>query len=146
VFRSRVRASLRGLLRILLNVLWLVFGSGIVLAIGYGVAALICFVLIVTTPFGIAALRLAWYALWPFGRTLIAKQDAGVVTGVANVVWVLVAGWWLALSHVIAGIAQCLTVIGIPFGVANFKLVPAAFWPLGREVVEVGDLRRPIAS
>jgi uncharacterized membrane protein YccF (DUF307 family) len=91
-------------------------------------------------------LRLAWYALWPFGRTLIAKQDAGVVTGVANVVWVLVAGWWLALSHVIAGIAQCLTVIGIPFGVANFKLVPAAFWPLGREVVEVGDLRRPIAS
>src|SRR6266508_5704705 len=130
------------MLRVLLNVLWLVFGSGIVLAIGYGVAALICFVLVVTIPFGIASLRLAWYALWPFGRTLIATPHAGVVTGIANVIWVLVAGWWLALSHVIAGIAQCLTVIGIPFGVANFKLVPAAFWPLGREVVEVADLRR----
>jgi uncharacterized membrane protein YccF (DUF307 family) len=132
-------------LRLLLNVLWLVFGSGIVLAIGYGAAALICFVLVVTIPFGVASLRLARYALWPFGRTLIAKPHAGVLTGAANVIWVLVAGWWLALSHIIAGVAQCLTVIGIPFGVANFKLVPAAFWPLGRDVVDVGDGRRTIA-
>ncbi|MFC7547486.1 YccF domain-containing protein [Plantactinospora sp. GCM10030261] len=129
--------------RFLLNLLWLVFGSGIALAIAYGIAALICFVLVVTIPFGVAALRLAYYSLWPFGRTLVGKPGAGLASGLANVLWVVLAGWWLALAHVVAGVALCLTVIGIPFAIANFKLVPAAFWPLGREVVEVDDLRRP---
>jgi len=124
-------------IRFLLNVLWLIFGSGIVLAVGYGLAAVICFALIITIPFGVASLRLASYSLWPFGRTLVAKPGAGVASGAANIVWMLVAGWWLALSHIVAGVAQCLTVIGIPFGIANFKLVPAAFWPLGREVVDL---------
>ena len=125
-----------GVIRFLLNVLWLVFGGGLVLAVGYGVAALICFALIVTIPFGVASLRLAVYSLWPFGRTLVPKPGAGVASGLANVLWVVLAGWWLALSHIVAGIALCVTVIGIPFGVANFKLAPAAFWPLGREVVD----------
>ncbi|MFC0530051.1 YccF domain-containing protein [Phytohabitans kaempferiae] len=125
------------MIRLILNLLWLIFGSGIVLAIGYGLAALICFALIVTIPFGVASLRLAYYSLWPFGRTLVTKPSAGLASGVANVVWVIVAGWWLALMHIMAGIAQCVTIIGIPFGIANFKLVPAAFWPLGREVVEL---------
>ncbi|GAA4467112.1 YccF domain-containing protein [Phytohabitans houttuyneae] len=125
------------MLRLILNLLWLVFGSGIVLAIGYGLAALICFALIVTIPFGVASLRLAYYSLWPFGRTLVTKPSAGLASGIANVIWVVVAGWWLALTHILAGIAQCVTIIGIPFGIANFKLVPAAFWPLGREVVEL---------
>lgn len=120
----------------MLNVLWLVFGGGIVLALGYGVAALICFALVVTIPFGVASLRLASYSLWPFGRTLVPKPGAGIAPGVANVLWVLLAGWWLALSHIVAGLALCVTVIGIPFGVANFKLVPAALWPLGQEIVE----------
>jgi uncharacterized membrane protein YccF (DUF307 family) len=66
-----------------------------------------------------------------------AKPDAGVATGLANIIWVVLAGWWLALSHITAGVALCLTIIGIPFGVANFKLVPAAFWPLGREVIDL---------
>ncbi|TDB79200.1 YccF domain-containing protein [Micromonospora sp. KC721] len=123
-------------IRFLLNVLWLIFGGGLVLAVGYGIAALICFVLVVTIPFGVASLRLAAYSLWPFGRTLVAKPGAGVASGVANVLWVVLAGWWLALSHIVAGVSLCLTIIGIPFGVANFKLVPAAFWPLGREVVD----------
>ncbi|BCB82047.1 YccF domain-containing protein [Phytohabitans flavus] len=125
------------MLRLILNLLWLVFGSGIVLAIGYGLAALICFALIVTIPFGVASLRLAYYSLWPFGRTLVTRPSAGLASGIANVLWVVVAGWWLALAHILAGIAQCVTVIGIPFGIANFKLVPAAFWPLGREVVDL---------
>lgn len=129
------------MIRFVLNLLWLVFGSGIVLAIGYGIAALICFVLVVTIPFGVASLRLAYYSLWPFGRTLAAKPGAGLATGLANVLWVVLAGWWLALMHIIAGVGLCLTIIGIPFGIANFKLVPAAFWPLGREVVEVEELR-----
>ena len=123
--------------RLILNLLWLVFGSGIVLAIGYGLAALVCFALIVTIPFGVASLRLAYYSLWPFGRTLVTKPSAGLASGIANVLWVVVAGWWLALMHIAAGIAQCVTIIGIPFGIANFKLVPAAFWPLGREVAEL---------
>ncbi|MGN9914027.1 YccF domain-containing protein [Phytohabitans sp. LJ34] len=125
------------MLRFILNLLWLIFGSGIVLAIGYGLAALICFALIVTIPFGVASLRLAYYSLWPFGRTLVTKPSAGLASGIANVLWVIVAGWWLALMHITAGIALCITIIGIPFGIANFKLVPAAFWPLGREVVEL---------
>ncbi|WP_433532300.1 YccF domain-containing protein [Micromonospora sp. CA-263727] len=123
------------MIRFVLNVLWLIFGGGLVLAVGYGIAALICFVLIVTIPFGVASLRLASYSLWPFGRTLVPKPGVGVVSGIANVIWVLLAGWWLALSHIVAGVGLCLTIIGIPFGVANFKLVPAALWPLGQEVV-----------
>src|SRR5690606_30747715 len=108
------------MIRFVLNLLWLVFGSGILLAIGYGIAALICFVLVVTIPFGVASLRLAYYSLWPFGRTLVAKPSAGVATGLANVIWVLLAGWWLALMHIIAGVSLCLSIVGIPFGIANF--------------------------
>jgi uncharacterized membrane protein YccF (DUF307 family) len=131
------------MIRLILNLLWLVFGSGIVLAVGYGIAALICFILIVTIPFGVASLRLAYYSLWPFGRTLVTKPGSGIGTGLANILWVLLVGWWLALMHIFAGIALCVTIIGIPFGIANFKLVPAAFWPLGQEVVDVDDLGRP---
>src|SRR3954454_665829 len=119
--------------RLILNVLWFFFGSGLVLAIAYGVAALICFALVVTIPFGVAALRLAAYSLWPFGRTVVSRPTARVASRLANIVWVVVAGWWLALAHIATGIAQCLTIIGIPFGIANFKLVPVAFWPLGRQ-------------
>ena len=126
-----------GHVRLILNILWFIFGSGFLLAIGYGLAALICFALIVTIPFGIASLRLAAHSLWPFGRTVVSRPDAGVASGIANVIWVIVAGWWLALTHLTAGIAQCLTIIGIPFGIANFKLVPVAFWPLGREIVDL---------
>lgn len=127
--------------RFILNVLWFIFGSGFVLALGYGLAALICFALIVTIPFGVAALRLASYSLWPFGRTVVSRPDAGVASGLANILWVVLAGWWLALAHITAGIALCVTIIGIPFGIANFKLVPAAFWPLGRQVVDLDDPR-----
>ncbi|GAA3186608.1 YccF domain-containing protein [Dactylosporangium siamense] len=125
------------MIRFILNVLWLIFGGGFLLFIGYAFAAVICFVLIITIPFAVASWRLAVYSLWPFGRTLQAKSDAGVATGVANVLWLVLAGWWLALSHITAGIALCVTIIGIPFGIANFKLVPAALWPLGREVVDL---------
>jgi uncharacterized membrane protein YccF (DUF307 family) len=123
--------------RLILNLLWLIFGGGLLLAVGYGIAALICFALIVTIPFGIASLGLAGYALWPFGRTVVSHPDAGVPSGIANILWVVLTGWWLALTHITAGIALCLTIIGIPFGIANFKLVPAAFWPLGRQIVDL---------
>jgi len=124
-------------IRLVLNILWLIFGSGIVLAIGYAIAGIICFLLVVTIPFGVAAFRLANYSLWPFGRTLATDATPGALSTVANVIWVVLAGWWLALMHIFAGIAQVVTIIGIPFGIANFKLVPAAFWPLGRRIVPI---------
>ncbi|MFD1366348.1 YccF domain-containing protein [Actinoplanes sichuanensis] len=125
------------LVRLILNVLWFIFGSGFLLAIGYGFAALICFALIVTIPFGVASMRLAVYSLWPFGRTIVDRRDAGVGSGIANILWLVLFGWWIALAHITAGVAQCVTIIGIPFGIANFKLVPAALWPLGREIVDL---------
>ncbi|WP_229830792.1 YccF domain-containing protein [Actinoplanes ianthinogenes] len=123
-------------MRFLLNVLWFIFGGGFLLAIGYGIAAVICFILIITIPFGIAAGRLALYSMWPFGRTVVSRPGAGVGSGLANILWVVLFGWWIALAHLTAGIALCITIIGIPFGIANFKLVPVAFWPLGREIVD----------
>lgn len=121
-------------MRTILNVLWFIFGSGFLLGLAYAIAGVLCFIFIVTIPFGVAAFRLARYAFWPFGYTITEKPSAGVASMLANIVWLVIAGWWLALAHVVAGVALCLTLIGIPFGIANFKLVPAALWPLGREI------------
>ena len=111
------------------------------LAILYAFAALICFVLIITIPFGFAALRIAGFALWPFGRTVVKRPDAGVASGIGNVLWVILCGWWLALGHLVTGIAECLTIIGIPLGLANFKLIPVSLLPLGREIMTVDQAR-----
>src|SRR3954466_13890949 len=107
------------------------------MAIGYAIAALICFILIITIPFGIASLRIAAFALWPFGKTLVRRHPAGVASGVGNVIWFVLCGWWLALGHLVTGIALCITIIGIPLGLANFKLIPVSLLPLGREIVPV---------
>jgi uncharacterized membrane protein YccF (DUF307 family) len=115
--------------------------AGIWLAILYAIAALICFVLIITIPFGIAALRIAGFALWPFGRTLVKRPDAGVASGIGNILWLILCGWWLALGHLLTGIAECLTIIGIPLGLANFKLIPVSLLPLGRETMSVDEAR-----
>jgi uncharacterized membrane protein YccF (DUF307 family) len=123
-------------MRLILNIIWFVF-AGLWMAIAYAIAALICFILIVTIPFGIAALRIALYALWPFGKTVVRRPDAGVASGVGNVIWLLLCGWWLALGHLLTGIALCLTIIGLPLGLANFKLIPVSLLPLGREIVDV---------
>jgi uncharacterized membrane protein YccF (DUF307 family) len=111
------------------------------LAILYAFAAVICFVLIITIPFGVAALRIAGFALWPFGRTVIRRPDAGAASGIGNILWLLLCGWWLALGHLVTGVAQCLTILGIPLGLANFKLIPISLLPLGREVVSVDEAR-----
>jgi uncharacterized membrane protein YccF (DUF307 family) len=125
-------------LRLLLNAIWLVFG-GFWLAMGYVVAGIICCVLIVTIPFGIAAFRNANFCLWPFGRTLVKRGDAGVGSALGNVLWLVLAGWWLALVHLITGVVQCVTIIGIPLGLANIKLIPVALWPLGQEIAWIDD-------
>ena len=123
-------------MRVILNIIWLVF-AGIWLAIGYAVLGLICFVLIITIPFGIAAWRIAGYALWPFGRTVIRRPDAGIGSAIGNVIWMIVAGIWLAIGHLVTGILLCITIIGIPLGIADFKMIPISLLPLGREIVPV---------
>jgi uncharacterized membrane protein YccF (DUF307 family) len=127
-------------MRFILNIIWFVL-AGIWMAIAYAFAALICFILIITIPFGIAALRIAAFALWPFGKTVVKRPDAGIASGIGNVIWFILCGWWLALAHLITGIALCLTIIGIPLGLANFKLIPVSLLPLGREIVSVDDAR-----
>jgi uncharacterized membrane protein YccF (DUF307 family) len=123
-------------MRVILNIIWLLF-AGIWMAIAYVVAGIICCILIITIPFGIASFRIAAYALWPFGRTVVRRSDAGVASVVGNVIWLIVAGIWLALGHVGTGILLCVTIIGIPLGIASFKMVPISLLPLGREIVPV---------
>ncbi|MEZ7127169.1 YccF domain-containing protein [Nonomuraea sp. AD125B] len=123
-------------MRTLLNVIWLVF-AGIWLAIGYALAGIICCILIVTIPFGIASFRIAAYALWPFGRTVVRDPDAGVFSLIGNIIWFVVAGVWLAIGHVVTSIPLFLSIIGIPMGVANLKLVPVSLLPLGARIVDL---------
>ena len=126
------------LFNMLLNIIWLVF-CGIWMAIGYVIAALICFILIVTIPFGIASLRIAGFVLWPFGRTTVERPGAGAGSFIGNVILVIFAGWWLALAHLVTSIPLFLSIIGIPFGWANLKLIPISLMPLGREVISTDE-------
>jgi uncharacterized membrane protein YccF (DUF307 family) len=128
-------------MRLILNVIWLVFG-GLWLALGYLVAALVCFLLIITIPFGFAALRIASYALWPFGRTIVEKPRAGTGALIGNVIWVLLFGLWLAIGHLVTAAAMAVTIIGIPLAVANLKLIPVSLVPLGKEIVPVSSPTR----
>ena len=122
-------------MKTILNIIWLVL-SGLWLAIGYFLAGIVCCILIITIPFGIAAFRIGAYALWPFGRTVVRDPAAGVASAIGNIIWLVVAGVWLALGHIVTGALLCLTIIGIPLGIANFKLVPVSLLPLGARIVD----------
>jgi len=122
-------------MKTLLNIIWLVL-SGFWLFLGYVLAGVVMCILIVTIPLGIASFRIARYALWPFGREVVTKPTSGVWSFLGNVVWIILAGWWLALVHVVTGVLLCITIIGIPLGIANFKMVPISLLPLGKEIVE----------
>jgi uncharacterized membrane protein YccF (DUF307 family) len=123
-----------GAVRTLLNVIWFVF-SGFWLWLAYMLAGVICCLLIVTIPWGIASFRMANYAAWPFGREVVDKATSGIGALLGNIIWLIVAGWWLALTHIITGLALCITIIGIPMAVANFKLIPVSLMPLGKQIV-----------
>lgn len=127
-------------MRTLLNLIWLIF-AGFWLALGYFVAGVVCCVLIITIPFGIAAFRIGVFALWPFGKTTVRRGDAGVMTTIGNVIWFIFAGLWLAIGHIVTGVALCITIIGIPLGLANFKLIPVSLMPLGVDIVSTDDPR-----
>lgn len=127
----------------ILNVIWLIFG-GIWLALGYVLAGVICCLLIVTIPFGIASFRIAAYAIWPFGRTIVDRGGrASTLSGIGNVIWIIVAGIWLAIGHVLTAIPMFLSIIGIPLGIANLKMIPVSLTPLGKEIVETRGTRVP---
>jgi uncharacterized membrane protein YccF (DUF307 family) len=124
-------------MRVILNIIWLVL-CGIWMAIAYAVAGLICFALfflIITIPFGIAAFRIAGYVLWPFGRTIERRPSAGLGSLLGNILWIILFGWELVLAHLFTGVLLCLTIIGIPLGLANFKIIPISLVPLGVRIV-----------
>ena len=124
-------------MKTLLNVIWLVL-CGFWLFLGYALAGVICCILIVTIPWGIASFRIANYVLWPFGRQVVQKPTAGAFSFLGNVIWFIFAGLWLAIGHVISGVALAITIIGIPLAIADFKMIPISLAPLGKEIVPTG--------
>ncbi|GAB4098350.1 YccF domain-containing protein [Sinomonas halotolerans] len=127
-------------MKTLLNLIWFIFG-GFVLALGYFLAGIICCLLVVTIPWGIASFRVGAYALWPFGRTIVDRPGgAGVPSMLGNVIWIAVAGIWIAIGHVATAIAMAATIIGIPLAIANLKLIPVSLMPLGKQIVRTDRL------
>jgi uncharacterized membrane protein YccF (DUF307 family) len=130
-------------MRTLLNIIWLVL-AGVWLALGYCIAAVLMAITIIGLPFAKQALKLAGYALWPFGRTLVPSSTRHKgLSVVGNILWFVLAGWWLALEHLIVGVILCITIIGIPLGVGAFKMSAVALVPFGKEVVRLSDISRP---
>ncbi len=120
------------------NLLWFCL-AGLWLSIGYAFAAVIMTLLIVTIPFGIASWRLATYVVWPFGRSVVSRPGAGAPSTVGNILWFVLAGLWIAIEHVIAGVLLCCTIIGFPFGIVSFRLAGLALAPLGKDIVKAGQ-------
>jgi uncharacterized membrane protein YccF (DUF307 family) len=132
--------------RTVLNIIWLVL-AGLWLALAYVIAGLLLCITIIGIPFGVQAFKLAGYALWPFGRMLVPSPTRlKGLSVVANILWFVLAGWWLALAHLVTGILLCLTIIGIPLGVADFKMAGAALVPFGKEIVRTTDLTQSPAG
>ena len=121
-------------MRTILNIIWVVF-AGWALFLGYVLAGILLCIPIITIPWAIASFRLAGYSFWPFGREVVAKPSAGVGAFLGNVIWVILAGWWLAIGHIISGLLLCVTIIGIPMGIADFKMVSISLMPLGKDIV-----------
>ncbi len=135
-------------MRTILNIIWLVFG-GIWLAALYFIAGILAFIPIVTIPFGIASFRMARYVLWPYGKAVVEKPGAGVASGVANVLWFVLFGWWLAIGHVVTAVAQSLTIIGIIDAIVNLKMIPVTCFPFGKRIIDRSSLhpdQRPLHS
>lgn len=119
------------------NLIWLIFG-GIITAIEYFVASLILIITIVGIPFGIQTMKLGMLALWPFGSTTVQRPGSGgCLYTLMNIIWILVGGIWISLTHILFGILLSITIIGIPWGRQHFKLAGLALTPFGRDIVPV---------
>ena len=138
-----------GEMSLLLNILWIVFG-GLWMAVGWLLAAVIMAVTIVGIPWARAAANIALYTLLPFGRTAVDKEEftgrpslgTGPLGLVGNLIWLLFAGWWLALGHLIIAFGLAITIIGLPFAWAHLKLAGLALWPIGKEIVSTEEAER----
>lgn len=126
-------------MRLVLNVLWLVL-SGFWMFLAYLALGVLWCLTVIGIPFGIASLRIGVFALWPFGRTVVSKPRAGAASVVGNVLWFVLSGLWLAIGHAVTGTLLCLTIIGIPLGLANVKLIPVSLFPLGKDIVTTDSL------
>ena len=123
-------------MKLLGNILWLLFG-GIVIALEYVISSIFLLITIVGIPFGIQTLKLAGLALWPFGKEIhVNEKGSGCLLTIMNLIWILIGGIWISLSHVIFGVLFAITIIGIPFAKQHFKLAGLALIPFGREVVK----------
>ncbi|MBW8863178.1 MAG: YccF domain-containing protein [Acidobacteria bacterium] len=131
-------------LAFVLNILWLICG-GLPVALAWLVAALIMAVTIIGLPWSFAAFRIALYTLLPFGNEMRSRPDAGVLSTLGNIVWFVLAGWWLALAHLILAVSLAITIIGIPFAWAHLKLAGASLAPVGKEIVPRGGPPRVLS-
>jgi uncharacterized membrane protein YccF (DUF307 family) len=125
------------------NVLWFVLGGGAITCIGWLCAGALLALTVIGIPFAFAAFRIAGYAAFPFGRELVDISLLGKTktpgTDLANILWLMFAGVWLLVLHVLTGVGCCVTIIGIPFGLAHFKLAMACLGPLGMENVSTEE-------
>lgn len=121
-------------MRTILNLIWFVLG-GLPLFIAYIFFGAIACIFIVTIPAGIASFRMANYVIWPFGRTVVPKPNAGVGSAIMNAMWFIVAGLWLVIGHITTAAAQAVTIIGLPVALANLKLIPVTAFPFGKQIV-----------
>ena len=124
---------------LLFNLLWFVFGGGFIAWLSWLLTGVLFVLTVVGIPFAYAAFRIAGFAAFPFGRVLLDASLLGeekvLGTGLMNLLWMVLAGVWLALAHIVMGVTCCLTLIGIPFGLAHFKLAGVCFAPLGKRPV-----------
>ncbi len=134
-------------LSLLLNLLWLIFG-GVWMALAWAIAAVIMAITIIGLPWARAAFNIAAYTLLPFGQKAVSRAEytgredmgTGPLGVLGNIVWLLLAGWWLALGHLITAILLAVTIIGIPFAWAHFKLAALALWPIGKTIVPIDEM------
>lgn len=122
-------------MRTVLNVIWLLLG-GIWLALAYFIVGILSCVLIVTIPVGIAFMRMARYVLWPFGKTVVKKPDAGPFSTVVNVIWFILIGWVLALAHIVSALGQAVTIVGLANAYVSIKMIPVSCFPFGKEIID----------
>ncbi len=131
---------------LLLNVLWIIFG-GLGMAVGWLIAAALMAITIIGLPWARAAFNIASYTLLPFGRKAVSRAEylgtedfgTGPFGLIGNIVWLVLAGWWLALLHLIVAVCLAITIIGIPFAWAHLKLAGIALWPIGKMIVDADD-------
>ena len=121
-------------MRVISNILWIILG-GLIIAIGWALIGLVLCVTIIGIPLGLQAFKMAGLTLTPFGKTV--RYGGGVGSTLANIIWVVLVGFWMALSYVGAGLLNCITIIGLPFGIQSFKMAKLALWPFGADIVSL---------